>query len=437
MTRLLLACSGLLLCVGAVTHAIAADPQASAALKATNYVRTLQGTDGGFPDFADTSTPSATLDAVFAFGAAGIDPRTVERGGKGPDDYLATQASSFSSATPGGAAKLVAGLATMDIDPMNFGGIDALAAMEANYQPATGKYGDDAFAQALFILAERSLSRPVPAASAAYLISLQKPDGGWEFCCGFGTDTNSTATAVRALVAAGTPSNDPAVVAAVEYLHANQNSDGGFPYAPPFESDANSTAYVIQAIVALGQSADAGGPWDLGGGANPLANLLSFQNPATGALIAFGADSPFATYQGIPGLVLKAFPEQEQPSSYTPTATSTTTSTATATPISTSTAASTATPSSTAGASVATATVAAVTTIAPGTTANTPTAINAVLGVTVPPPAPVHVAALPNTGRGGPDPMRPVTEIAFALSGATLILAGIAAMRKGGAPPEP
>ena len=171
MTRFFLACSAVLLCIGAVTHTMAAGPDTDAALKATNYIRTLQGADGGFPDFADTSTPSATLDAVFAFAAAGIDPRTVEKSGAGPDDYLATQASTYSGAAPGNAAKLVTGLAAMDIDPTSFGGIDPLAAMEANYNPATGKYGDDAFAQALFILAERSLSRPVPPASAAYLKS--------------------------------------------------------------------------------------------------------------------------------------------------------------------------------------------------------------------------------------------------------------------------
>ena len=300
MTRFFLACSAVLLCIGLAAHSTTAAPQTAAALQATNYLRTLQGSDGGFPDFATISTPSATLDAVFAFAAAGIDPRTVEQGGNGPDDYLATQASSYGT-TPGGAAKLVAGLAAMDIDATNFGTIDALAAMEAYYDPATGKYGDDAFAQALFILAERALARPVPPASATYLISLQKADGGWEFCCGFGTDTNSTAIAVRALVAAGTPPTDPAMISAIAYLHANQTADGGFPYSAPFASDANSTAYVIQAIIALGQSAEVGGPWDLGGGATPLAKLLSFQNPATGALVAFGADSPFATYQGIPG----------------------------------------------------------------------------------------------------------------------------------------
>src|SRR3990172_5581155 len=109
MTRFLLACSAMLLCLAVATHTMAAGPETDRALQATGYIRTLQGSDGSFPDFADTSTPSATLEAIFAFAAAGIDPRTVEQAGNGPDDYLATQAASYSS-SPGGAAKLVAGL---------------------------------------------------------------------------------------------------------------------------------------------------------------------------------------------------------------------------------------------------------------------------------------------------------------------------------------
>lgn len=426
MTRFLLACSALLLCTGVVARTTAAGPETDAALQATNYIRTLQLADGGFPDFSDSSTPSATLEAVFAFAAAGIDARTVEQGSAGPDDYLATQAAAYSAASPGGAAKLVAGLAAMDIDPTSFGGINPLQAMEANYDGSTGKYGDDTFAQALFILAERSLSRPVPAAAVSYLVSLQQADGGWEFCCGFGSDTNSTAIALRALMAAGTPTSDPSVLSAVAYLHSQQAPDGGFPYAAPFESDANSTAYVIQAIIALGQSAETGGPWDLGNGANPLAKLLSFQNPATGALVAFGADSPFATYQGVPGLMLDAFPEQAAPDDYTPTPATTSTQSPTATPSATH----TATPTATARPSTPTATASAVASAPTSGPANaTPTEVNSVLAATPPPPR-TGVAALPSTGqRGdGADPLP--AGLALASTGVALLAAGLAPSRK-------
>ena len=232
-------------------------------------------------------------------------------------------------------------------------------------------------------------------------------------------------------MAAGTPGSDPSVVAGLAYLHANQTTDGGFPYSPPFESDANSTAYVIQAIIALGQSAEAGGPWDLGAGANPLAKLLSFQNPATGALTAFGADSPFATYQGVPGLMLAAFPEQEQPDDFTatPTSTSTSSPTATRTPTTTSTQTSSTPTSSVSTSTPATIATTVANTPAPNPAVATATAVNAVLGATAPPPH-TGVVALPNTGRPEAEADSPLAVLALAASGAALVAAGITGIRK-------
>lgn len=421
MTRLLLACSAIFLWIAVVAQTSTAAPRTTAALQATNYLRSIQNADGGFPDFGTTSSASGTVEAIFAFSAAGIDPRTVEKGGASPDEYLATQAAAYATA-PGSAAKLVAGLAAMDADPAAFGGIDVLAAMEANYDPATGKYGDDVFSQALFMIAERALERPVPAAASTYLISLQQPDGGWEFCCAFGTDTNTTAIALRALVAGGVPPTDAAIVSAIAFLETNQTGDGGFRYSAPFDADASSTAYVIQAIIALGQSAEAGGPWDLGGGANPLAKLLSFQNPATGAMQAFGGDNVFATYQGVPGLMLAAFPEQSEPDEYTPTSTST----ATSTPTRTATPANTYTPAATRTSTFTptrTATPAAGAPVSAPAGAATP--VSTVLGST----ARRSVTALPQTGSGA-GRGSPLASIALAISGASLAAAGVVTMKR-------
>ena len=398
MTRLLIAASALTVCIAMSAQIFAAGPESGAALQATNYIRTLQGDDGGFPDFGDTSTASGTIEAILAFAASGIDARTVQKSGNGPDDYLATQAPAY-VATAGSAAKLVNGLAAMDVDPTSFGGVDALGAMEANYNAATGKYGDDVFAQSLFMLAEGALGRPVPPGAVTYLTSLQQADGGWEYCCGFGTDTNTTAIAVRALRAGGVPAGGPALVSAATFLRANQTSDGGFRYAAPYDADASSTAYVIQAILALGQGVDGGGPWDLGGGAHPLAKLLSFQNSATGAMQAFGADNTFATYQSVPGLMLAAFPEQAHPDAFTPTATATKTATTTATATATQTRTATATRTPT---GTATATRSSTPTVGAPTTAATIASprVDAVLGATARPTQVGVVSHLPSTGTG-------------------------------------
>lgn len=307
--RLTLACVGVALCVAGAAQLFAASPDTVAAGKGTAFLRTVQNSDGGFPDFGGASTASGTIEAEFAFAATSVNPKTVRKAGKGPAEYLSTQAVSYSS-TPGGAAKLVLGLATMDFPATSFGTINPLAVMEANYHPGTGAYGTDLFAQSLYMLAERSLARPVPAAAVTYTESLQGIDGGWEDCCGFGEDTNTTALVLRALIAAGVPSSDTPVVNGLAYLKASQQTDGGFPYAAPGSSDPDSTAYGLQAVVAAGGNLDAGGHWDAGGGNTPLTALASFQNPTTGALRYFGSDSILATDQGVPGLMLDAYPEQ-------------------------------------------------------------------------------------------------------------------------------
>lgn len=424
LTRFLLTCSAILLLVAVASTPSSAAPETSAALEATNYIRSLQNADGGFPAFGTDSSPSTTLEAVFSFSAVGVDPRTVENGTNGPDDYLAVQVAGV-TLPAGSLAKLAAGLATMDIDPTSFAGTDVLAAMEANYDPATGKYGDDIFAQSLFMLAEAALDRAVPSMAADYLQSLQLPTGGWEFSSGWGTDTNSTAIALRALIAAGVPANDPDVAEALAYLHTTQQTDGGFPYSVPGDSDPNSTAYVIQSIVAVGQSAEAGGPWDLGGNANPLKALVSFQNPVTGALQYFGSDSPFATYQGVPGLMLAAFPEQFDPDATPPTPTATSSPTATSTTVPTNTATAEATARSSNRTSTRTATPAPATSplAAPSLV---PTTVSTVLAGSQQPPRPSGVAALPSTGSGPDGSTNSSVMLALALSGATLISAGLA-----------
>lgn len=429
MRRLTLACVGLVLCAAGATQLFAASPQTAAATKATDYIRTLQNSDGGFPDFGATSSPGATIEAEFAFAATGVNPASVLKGGKSPANYLAGQAATY-SATAGGAAKLVVGIATMDLDPTSFGGVDVLSAMEANYNAGTGKYGDDLFAQSLYMLAERSLARPVPAAAVTYTASLQGVDGGWEDCCAFGEDTNTTALVIRALITSGVAPSDAHIVNGLAYMKASQQADGGFPYAAPGASDPDSTAYGIQAIVAAGQSVDAGGAWDAGGGKTPLSALVSFQNPVTGALQYFGSDSAFATYQGVPGLMLDAYPEQQV---YAPGATATAspsaTSTSTRTPTATSTASPTPTATPTPVTPTATATAAHPTnTPAPAATATpmpaTPTSVTVTgaLATATRVSTTLGASRLPAAGgsAGGADPPR---AIALLLAGGALLLA--------------
>ncbi len=325
---------------GAPLLASAASPQTEAADKALSYVRTLQNPDGGFPMLSGSdSDPGATIDAVFAFVAAGTDPATEKKDGKSPLDYLESETDSYIT-TPGHLAKLVLGLAAAGEDPSDFAGHDLVAGMNAAFDGASHSYGDGPLDHALFMLAREEAGLSPATGAASHLESKQLDDGCWEWCDGWGCDTNTTALAIEALLAAGGDPSDNAIEDALDYLDDAQNKDGGWPYDPlsswGTDSDANSTAFVIQALVAAGEEID---DWDRGG-TTPLDALLLFQNPETGAFTYSGDDDAYATYQSIPALLLEPYPgapkavkrESRPTKTRTPTVTPTAEPTATTLP---------------------------------------------------------------------------------------------------------
>ncbi len=316
----------------------AATPQSTAAHDALDYVRTLQNADGGFPAWLSDSSAGATIDAVLAFAADGLNVDDVQKAGNSPVDYLEAQAAAYSG-TAGGAAKLVLGLVAAGEDPRDFAGEDWVAKMRSYYDAATHRYGEQTVDQAIYMLARESLGLSPQSGTAAYLESKQLTDGCWEFADGSGCDTNSTAMAVQALIVAGVDCDDASVQGALDYLESAQNADGGFPYLVPSDSDANSTAFVLQALVAAGEDIDAGGPWEKPGAHTPMQALLSYQDAATGAFTYGGQDNFYATYQAVPALLLQPLllPPSEEEATKTPRPTHTPATTATATPAATAT----------------------------------------------------------------------------------------------------
>gem|GEM_PF-1114637 len=129
-----------------------------------------------------------------------------------------------------------------------------------------------------------------------------------------GADTNSTAFAVQALKAAG---QTAAIPSALTFLHAAQTTSGpqagGFPWFTGGDPDPNSTALVLQALLAASES-PTGGAWTVNG-SSPFSILSSWQittpGPDFGSIYAAwqpGVPSLLATYQGLWGLTLSAFP---------------------------------------------------------------------------------------------------------------------------------
>lgn len=263
----------------------AALPESASVAKGIDFIRTTQQPDGGF------GPAGQTMDAVFAFRAAGIDPTTVTVDGKSPADFLAANAASMTK--PAEAAKGALGAVALGLDPVDVAGTNLIAAITDAYDQSTGAFAEDDFSQAVAILGLACTGNNVPSMALDPLRANQVDDGGWGF--GGASDPDTTAIVLQAILAAGVPASDEDVAAALLYLTNSQNDDAGWGYEG--ESNASSTAFVIQALLAAGQDPTQGS-------INPVAYLVSTQQP-DGSFPGF--DPAFATNQAVPALAGRTF----------------------------------------------------------------------------------------------------------------------------------
>jgi hypothetical protein len=137
----------------------------------------------------------------------------------------------------------------------------------AYYSDTLGAYSADNGFNAWGILGTLALSQTVPPRAVEALVEQQQAGGGWEWQAGFGADSNTTAVAVQALLAAGYPVTATEIVSGLAFLKSAQQADGGFVYdpaAPEYGSDANSTAYALMALSAAGED-PVGEAWSVEG----------------------------------------------------------------------------------------------------------------------------------------------------------------------------
>ena len=266
------------------------------------------------------------------------------------DEWVTNDGSGGTVAPPGAdlperLASLILLARTTGGNPRSFGApaVDLVARAQAMYgEVVPGFYGyqepwSSVQDQSLMVIALHAVGATPPAAAVDWLVDQQcvggtNPQsslGGWQASrtstaillddCGSpdplsysGPDTNSTAFAIQALQYLG---RTAPVAAAVEFLQNAQatsgSSAGGFPWFTGGDVDANSTALVLQAITAMGQSPSM---WSVDG-VDPLAALKTFQllSPASDAGAFFASWNPgvpdlLASYQGVWGLTLTAFP---------------------------------------------------------------------------------------------------------------------------------
>jgi hypothetical protein len=262
-----------------------------------------------------------------------------------------TNDGSGGTAAPSGAdlperlASLILLANTTGSNPRSFGvpAVDLVARAQAMYgQVVPGFYGyqepwSSVQDQSLMVIALQAVGVTPPALAIDWLADQQclggsNPQsslGGWQASrastgnslddCSApdplnysGPDTNSTAFAVQALQYLGRTAPLAAAATFLQNAQATSGpSAGGFPWFAGGDVDANSTALVLQAITAMGQSPSM---WSVGG-ATPLAVLQSFQllSPASDAGSLFASWNPgvpdlLASYQGVWGLSLSAFP---------------------------------------------------------------------------------------------------------------------------------
>ena len=294
----------------------AGTPEHQAALNALLYLEGQQsGTDGSLAG-------GFSVNDLYVLGAAagGYDPHTLRHGGPSVVDYLtshaaaACPAATATSPSAGACGELVQAALAAGADPRAFGGLDLVSRLNAYYDPSTGKYGDgQAFTQALAIQGLVGDHQTVPVAAMAFLRAAEDSDGGWDFqdvhddpnaATNFDTsDSNSTAMVLMALDAAGDHSRDTAGLA---WLHPLQSTDGGFSFQGG-GSDPDSTALVLQAILATGAS-PASPAWTVSGH-TPAGYLVATQDSSGGyAFPGNPGPDAFTTSQVPPALDGTAFP---------------------------------------------------------------------------------------------------------------------------------
>jgi hypothetical protein len=288
--------------------------EAQSAMSASLYLQTQQSSsNGSIPVGAST----ASVSEEYAIGAAsaGYDPKVL-RHGSGPSvmTYLATQAAS-GCATAGGCGLLIQAVVAARLNPHSFGGVNLITALNGLYHSSTGAYGDgEAFTETLAVQGLIAAGQTVPAAAIHNLVAAQDSDGGWDYLLikddpnggtNFDTsDTNSTAMVLMALNAAGTVGHNASALA---WLHTQQDSDGGFPLQTGDGTDPDSTALVVEALIAGGQNPDSAG-WAVGGH-TPLANLIATQDSDGGYTFpGNSAPDPFTTAQVPLALERAAYP---------------------------------------------------------------------------------------------------------------------------------
>ena len=161
-----------------------------------------------------------------------------------------------------------------------------------------GEYGSDLFSDALAILGLSAAHQSPGSDAIAFLETHQNAtDHGWSYdnAGSFGSDSNTTALVIQALLASGVAASDTHITNGMQFL-STEFFNGGFvleadPTKPDTDAskapDANSDELGIQAIVAAGVQGDEAWSSRLHSAELDLKSRQVASGPDTGALSSF------------------------------------------------------------------------------------------------------------------------------------------------------
>ena len=236
--------------------ALAAAPALAAS--PTGYLARAQNADGGWGAApGQGSSQLFTGWAGLGLAAAGRNPLDVRRGGHSAIDYVRAHAGQLNDT--GELERTIVLLGAAGVSPRRFAGRDLVAQLRRR-ERSDGSFAGgvvlSAFAELAYRAGGMSASASAVRRTRTWVGSQQNRDGGFNtFGRGGQSGVDDTAVAIEGLVAAGARSSRT-VTRAVAFLRREQNADGGFPLTPGDGSNAQSTAYAVQALVAAGRNPD-------------------------------------------------------------------------------------------------------------------------------------------------------------------------------------
>lgn len=240
MNALILA--GVLL-FGFATNTIALADYSTQINNGADYLKAQQNADGSIAGFGGT-----TSWATMAFVAAGVTPNTLA--------YLQNnQPTSASSSTEW--SREILAIVAAGQNPYDFGGLNYVQGLLTHYSNnqigGEGYLNDDIFGLLALLAVGDSVQESIIQDILTEIITNQETDQGFGWSIGGGSDVDTTAAGVQALIAAQAkgfnhPDLNTTLIEVLAYLASAQNADGGFPYAPGDESNASSSAWAVLAL---------------------------------------------------------------------------------------------------------------------------------------------------------------------------------------------